>query len=551
DSCYCETCQKLFQDAYGKPIPKEDWTNPLWRDFLEFREDSMARFLADAEKVVQGIKPNGVVFLNAGSWGPGGWRVARDIQKMEPHQQFTGAEAFFHHGPNPGLYECLMAGKYLRASSNPAVVFTHYMNGSWHYRVLDPCEVQLEIIQTLASGANPWLALINSSLKSQPDAAKPVKEIYDFAERNKAWYTNVESAAEVALLISSGTGRNYLSFLDGIYDASNNGKEENLIFTNETHKAANLSAKKGESENLLTAAYEGYFELLTRSHVPFDIILDQDLVNGRLGRYKTLILSDAACLSPDAATGIRSFVEQGGSLMGAFEAGFYDNMGRPSQTLFDVMGIGVCDGAFPVVSGDNYLEAVEEHWGFSAGSLIERGPYALKVSAREGVSTPARFQEAMDRPYEALKGLSKYPAILMKNQGAGKVVYFPEALGTFYGRTHMTSAEQRFEAALDWLTGERPIQIHAPKTLSAEVYRKKDAARSNLVIHLVNNTVDGRPAGEFLPVYDIKMRLKVPAETAVVTWLSDGEATTSKVEGGYLDIALPKLVKYEVVTVEY
>ena len=75
----------------------------------------MARFLADAQKAVREVRPDGVVFLNAGSWHPDGWRVARDIEKTGPYQNFNGAEAFFHHGTASSRYECLMTGKYLRA----------------------------------------------------------------------------------------------------------------------------------------------------------------------------------------------------------------------------------------------------------------------------------------------------------------------------------------------------------------------------------------------------------------------------------------------------
>jgi len=45
-----------------------------------------------------------------------------------------------------------------------------------------------------------------------------------------------------------------------------------------------------------------------------------------------------------------------------------------------------------------------------------------------------RFQEAMERPYEALKGPSKYPALLLTSFGKGSVAYFPEAMGAFFCR---------------------------------------------------------------------------------------------------------------------
>jgi len=148
-----------------------------------------------------------------------------------------------------------------------------------------------------------------------------------------------------------------------------------------------LSARKKQCETILSAACEGYFHLLARSHVPFDVILDQDLTSGKLDRYKVLILPDAVCLTGEGLAAVRRFVERGGSLMGSFEAGMYDGAGRPTTAGLDLFGIESVDGAFPVARVDNYSQATQDHWGFHRGCLIERGPYALQV--RPGAGTQA------------------------------------------------------------------------------------------------------------------------------------------------------------------
>ncbi|HEY3298282.1 MAG TPA: hypothetical protein VGK34_06455, partial [Armatimonadota bacterium] len=109
DSCYCPRCQEKFRAKYGADIPFEDWTDPLWRRFISFREDSLAEFLRDARQVVKETKPDGVIFLNAGNWQPTGWRVARDMVKVEPYQDINGAEYFFHYGEKPGPFDSFMA----------------------------------------------------------------------------------------------------------------------------------------------------------------------------------------------------------------------------------------------------------------------------------------------------------------------------------------------------------------------------------------------------------------------------------------------------------
>lgn len=548
DCCYCAACQALFQGQYGQRIPKEDWTDPLWRRFVDFREDSLARFLGDARQKVQEVNPEGVVFLNGGSWVPGGWRVARDIQKLEPYQHFSGAEAFFHYHREHNLYMYSMAGKYLRASSNPAIVFVHYMNGEWHYRMMPPREMQFAIVQTVASGANPWLAIIHSSLKSQPDGHEAPGEIFGFLEANKAYYTGMRSVAEVALLFSSRTAQNYLSRFGELFGKPGSGREENLMVDSKGETIVELTARKRQCENLLTAAYEGYFRALTRAHVLFDIIMDQDLTNGNLTRYQALVLPDGTCLSREGASAVREFVERGGALLASFEAGFYDDQGEFSEALLEVLGIEAVEGAFPPGVSDNYLEATEDHWGFAAGCLIERGPYAMKVKARRGAWTPARFRIPVGRSYVALKGLSEYPALLASEYGGGKVVYFPEGMGVFVGDYRMPTAEARIVEAMKHLLPEPMIEVRAPKTVSVDAYRTEESQA--LTIHLVNNTVDGRAVTEFLPVADISISVRTPTRPAKVFALREKEKVTFSWCDGQLEIRLPRLTMYEVIVIE-
>jgi hypothetical protein len=63
--CHCETCQRLFHEKTGAEIPeKEDWSNPLWKKFMAFREESMAIFLRDARKALHSINPDAIIYLN-------------------------------------------------------------------------------------------------------------------------------------------------------------------------------------------------------------------------------------------------------------------------------------------------------------------------------------------------------------------------------------------------------------------------------------------------------------------------------------------------------
>ncbi len=62
DSCHCDACKAQFKARYGAEIPKvEDWSDPNWLSFVEFRNQSLARFLADSRAAVKSVNPEGVV----------------------------------------------------------------------------------------------------------------------------------------------------------------------------------------------------------------------------------------------------------------------------------------------------------------------------------------------------------------------------------------------------------------------------------------------------------------------------------------------------------
>jgi hypothetical protein len=550
DSCYCESCQKLFKEQTGQAIPQEDWQNPLWQTFLDFREDSMARFLKNAQEAMREINPEGVIFLNASNWHPDTWRVARDNQKVAPYQTFNGAEAFFHYGKVQNTFETLMTGKFLRAVDEiPAVLFTHYMNGVWHCLNMPEGEVTLALVQTLAAGVNPWLATMKPALESQPESTKPVREIFGFQEENKAYYTQIEPVAEAAIFLSKRTGRTYISRFEELYATAGSGREENLIVNTKGEKIADWKARKQLCEEIITAAGRGYFNALTRAHVAFDILLDQQLTPDRLAKYKTIVLPDCACLSAEDADSLKAYVRNGGNLVASFEAGFYDEKGQFTQTMFELFGLEDVEGAFPVYMGENYIQLNEDYQGWKRESLIERGAYVLKVKAASSAKRPMNFMEPLAKVYTPLKGVSPYPALVLNTYGKGRVAYFSEAVGHFYDQTGMISAEKRIAQTVRKFIGESIVTIDAPKTVAVELFRQKNPDR--LLIHLVNVSVDGRPVNEFLPVRDINLKVRVDRKPKKVFALRENTALESSCDGTNLKIKGLSLSVYDVIVLEF
>ena len=374
-----------------------------------------------------------------GPRAPGGWRATS--RSSGPHEDFNGAEAFFHHGRQQNDYEYMMAAKYLSAGDKPAVVFMHYMNGSWHYRLIDPKEVQLGIAQTVAGGANPWLALIRSAL-SPTRGAGTAGAVRLPGGQQGLLHRHGERRRGGGALLQPHRPALPLDARD-LRAPEHVGQAGRAVGENDPGGAGVAQRQEEkQAEDQLTSSSEGYFHALTRAHVLFDIILDQDLTPEKLARYKVLVLADAACLTPEAAAAVRDFVHKGGNLLASYEAGLYGDKGEASTAMFELLGIREVAGTFRFIV-ENYVQAVSEYWGIAKGRLLERASQALKVKAADGIETPSRFLEPLDRPYVPVKGLSEFPALLTHRYGQGEVVYFPEAMGAFIGESKMSSAEMR------------------------------------------------------------------------------------------------------------
>mgnify|MGYP002681926090 CR=1 FL=1 len=556
--CHCESCRNLFHERTGSPIPpEEDWGSELWKDFVEFREESMAAFLADCRSAAREVNPDAVVFLNAGSWHAGAWRVARDIEKVGPHQDFNGAEAFLHPGQGDRpLFFWATAAKHLMAGNKPSVVFSHHALGAWHYIPLPPVETALAIAQTAACGANPWFAVFDYALDHSRDlAVRGVRDVSAFIEDNEEFFTDSRSTAKVALLYSRQTATYYISELAEMYAGQGAVEERDLIASTRSGPAPeDLRRRKETCDGICGNSYLGWFNALTRQHIPFDVLLDSGVTDEGLADYDVLIIGNAACLSGEQARAIRRFVQSGRGLIGEFEAGCYDERGRSRGTspLAELFGVASLNGAMPPAYGEEYIRVAGAHAvtdGFAAGQLIARPPYSLKVTAAPGAETPAVYLEPTGRLYAAPKGESCHPALIAGESAAGRTVFFPSLTAEFYARYKMQEHELLMSSAVRWACRQQfPVTIEAPPTVQMEVRAQSDPPR--LLIHLVNNTGDmQRPMYHSIPVHGLRMRVE-KAGIRSVRSLRGAAGLRADISKNGADILLPRLDLYDILVVE-
>ncbi len=556
--CYCPACRERFQAEHNAPIPeREDWSDPLWKDFIGFREASLAGFLREARDAMREIEPEGVIFLNAGSWHGGAWRVARDIETVGPYQNFNGAEAFFHPGPREhiNLFSAV-AAKHLVAGGKPAVVFSDHALGAWHYLPLPPAEAQLAIAQTVACGANPWFAIFDYSLDhAREESLEPIRAIQGFLEENEEYYVGSESAASVALLYSSQTNRYYVSKETALYHDPGSVRERDLTLEAGAEEHVDWPARKRLCDSLQEGCFLGFFTTLSRAHIPFDVILESALNRRALSRYEVVILPNAACLSLEQAAAIREFVEHGGNLLATFESGRYDERGREhdEHPLAEVLGLEAIEGAFAPAAAEEYMEMGQATYlrgVVEPGAWLPRPVYALQARPDPEAAVGGHIMRPLGKVYVAPRGPSEFPAVWVNSLGIGQCAYLPHLLGHFIARYKLPQSEGFAAGLVRSLHGD-PLPLRTEGALSLQIELRRQSAHNRLIVHFVNHTGDmQRPIAEIVPLFDVQVwfagpeprSIRLPATNEELTFLPAGE-------GGW--IRVPRVDLYQLMVVQY
>ncbi|MEM4229326.1 MAG: beta-galactosidase trimerization domain-containing protein [Thermoproteota archaeon] len=558
ECCYCASCREKFSIEYGGEVPSwEDWSNPLWRKFIEFREESMVDFLRDARQAVKRVNEEGVIFLNGGAWWPGSWRVARNIEKLSEYEDFNGAEAFFHPGSqNMPLIFWTLEAKHLVAKGKPAVVFSHHALGSWHYVPLPRFEAEISVAQTVSCGANPWFAVFDYALDTRlEDALTPMRSILGFLSRNEEYYTDSVSKAEVALLLSTQTSTFYLSELRELYLDPGTGVERDLRIEEGTgQRKTDLKARKAICDEIYTNSILGAATILSRSHIPYDVILDDALAKGELEKYSLIVLPNSACLSDEQIRSIRGFIEKGGSLLCSFETGCYNEYGdhRLENPLWSILGVERCDGMMLPRVGEEYMklaDSKEKIFSMPAGALIPRPVYSLKTFSKQDAATLCFFMNPIGAYYSAPRGVSNYAAIICRRHGESRTIYFSSLVEDFYTRYRIPDILQVYADCIRFATRKPPVvEVEAPETVMFEVREQRSTGR--ILVHLVNTTGNmQRPISSITRVHNIKVRIRGSRPRKAFK-LSDRSMLPGRELPDCFEFTLDSLMIYDVIVFE-
>lgn len=330
-SCHCPRCRNLFQEFLAKKYGRDPalaksrfgFSNvkrllppdvmphrpldspgmqfirdPLWQEWIEFRCASLAGFHDRLSAYIHELDPDVAISINSAlaTYMNSAFAVGCQPTKLARGNDFMWTEQLSEAGvqPNGALVTKIREFKIARSLKNMVMAY--------QYRCASADQVKLSMCQAMAYNQQTLGELGGACgvFLDQLPFFKEKKHCVDFFRRNKAFFRDTKTLANVAVL------RSYPSMAYDCVDAYRSA----LLFE----------------------------QVLIQAKIPFDIIFDAQLTD--LSKYTALVVANMRCLAEAQISSIREYVRQGGGLVATEETSAYDAWARerPDFGMADVFG---------------------------------------------------------------------------------------------------------------------------------------------------------------------------------------------------------------------
>lgn len=544
--CHCASCQASFRAYAGDAIPlEEDWEDPVWRRFNEWRYRQIADWVKLMHGAIHAANPD-AIFISAvqlmesletiqiGGWDIDYWLDGQDVLTFECQRRNTAPWW-------PGIQ-----AKYLASlgPDRPRWMTVSYFYPWWRLSASPEAENRAWIAQQFANGVSSWLH-INGGYSPLFDrrTLAPMREVFARLARWEGYFDGARSVAQVAVVFSRHTQDNY-------------GRD-----------------KPGPR---YFDPVRGTYCALQEAHIPFDMLSDKFLDAATLARYRAVVLPNAACLADPTVEALVDYVKGGGSVVCSFETGRYDTEGkaveRPAlDALLGTRRTGVrrdLKSSYAKLErrDDPLLEGIGDTDLLpNDGALVE-----LEVDTSAGREVPltlippviAHSGATISIPeYSAIGSGTDIPVALRGMFGAGRVVYFANQIDALFYHYGFPDLGQVLSNAVAWAIGDgRELHIHAPDHVDSTHMRQSTPNGRRDLVHLVNfpvgkhlNTGWRHPGTSIHPVSGIVVSLGCGASERVrsVSVASNETRLVPTLRDGRVEVVVDTLDDHEIVVFEF
>lgn len=498
--CYCEHCRKNYKKDTGQEIPNANLNDSAFRRYQHWADRRLEEVVAKAQTRLKGIKPDVALVTwttNAGRFGhflslPRNMSARMNLLFDAPDQEFWLDESNRGNTIVPAF-----ANAYAWSVTNHRVAFSEpYLmsHGNPYGKDSFPAhEIERRMMLALTYGASPSIAV------AQPKHLQDdLYRCLDAVQQRKPFLTHKRPEPWAAVLMSDNTKTFY-------------GREA------------------GRVEERYLGSVFGTFRACVEEHLPTTVLNDWNLTASELAKYAVVVLPNAASLDDRQVQALDTYVRNGGGLVASLDCSLCDEFGEPRKNFALAHVLGVDYRGLPrpsTAKADvdvNFAQGLPaDYWEkrksvfdlrvhpdgplrdakltklLGASPVTFKGP-ALRVQPHEGSRVLATFQAKDDAK------ASVEPAIIVREHGRGRVVYFATGLDSanyFYAYPYKRVL---LANSIRWAAkNPPPVQIDAPMCVHSTVMRQEKDGHTRLVIHLFNNV--NTAGGHAFPTDDVPLR---------------------------------------------
>jgi hypothetical protein len=422
--CGCEHCRRKFRELFGYDLPApgewplDDYTSPLWRDWIRFR----IRSTRDRVEQLRPKLPEDFAFFTCACVGVLG---LEDMHHAGTSYEKHGVNVLFVEGGALAYRDKPTWDRNFFAHWERLYVEKKYNRGVGASYHLAPFELHYPAqpddgwfcwALTKMTGGNLWRCDANTyggmKYADEFEQWQPQYDYFNWEASHEDLWRFVRPLAEVGLLFSAATKRNVGP------DPQPHGEE-----------------------------FAGWAQSLQRARIPFDAVVDRDLEDlDRLARLRVLILPNAICLSDRQLDVIRAFVEAGGCVIATHQTSLCDETGKPREDfgLADLLGVHHNSGQ--VMQRASWT--LDRRWRAEplAADLPPWLPFAPAISLGfDGETAERKVLGWIERTMPTFDWPTM-PAVVESRLGKGRAVYLAPQVG-----------------ALAYREGPFPIWHHEPQ----------------------------------------------------------------------------------------
>ena len=522
--CYCESCQKVYREQVGGVPPEQtDAASPLYRRYYAVFMDRLLELWRLWDAVARERRPDAVYVGNLG----GGIRVVKDLARIGQVAGWFNADHQGRSGDTP-LWDCAQQGRVAHSVMQGRTITNvtgAYSNSRpvWRHVAKPAAETTLWMAQTVASGMVPWFHWLGGS--PEDDRWRDTgRAFFAWLAAQEPHFRNTRSVADIAVLFPQST----------------------------------IAFWRGSDRAQGTEYLQGLYAALLLGRFVFDFVHESTLSEQTLGRYRVLLLPNAAYLADEPCRQIRAYVQAGGSLLATFETARYDGWGDPrgEPALADLFGVTIAgDVVGPASNG--YMRIEQRHpalAGFEGTAILpgpeSRLPVRLREAGRAALTVVPRYPAFPPEMVYPRTARTDEPAAVFRELGGSRVAYFAGDVDRTFWRSGNPDLSRLLQNAVRWLRGDRtsPVTIEGEGLVETFAWETEPG----YALHLLNYTTPNLTWGlveRSYPIGPQRVRFEVAPRRTIrrVAALRSDRVLPFDQDGAAVRFEVPAVVDYEVV----